>query len=598
MQKRILRNFIFTGKNILSKLVFIIKYNFSTLILFELFHKGLALFFIWPSIRYIFDILIKSLHIVYLNMDNFIKVLTNPMSIVLIILSVIILAFYAFFEFTSVIICFNKSIKYEKIGLFELFKISFENSIKLLYPKNILLFIFVILIIPLVNTVLISGFIGKIQIPEYILDYIKSDIILNIIYMIFLLIIYISVIRWIFSIHEITLNTENFKRARKESVNLIKGKIIRTIIYSLILSLVVAIIGYAIYHSGIIFIGIWTKYCTDMEFLKNVFINRCIAFEEYFRLILSIFIFILDIGFISATYYQYKGVNISKNNIKKEKKSISKIVFNLVLILLISYIESVAFSSHINGMFNTSFSFYTTAIAHRAGAEMAPENTLAAIEEASHAKADYAEIDVQETKDGELIVLHDSNFKRTTGVDKNVWDVNYNEVKTYDAGSFYYYGKGYYDEKFVGEKIPTLKEMIKYSKGKVKLLIEIKLNGHEKGDVVKKVVQLIKENNFENQCIVASMDKTILQKVKKLDENLLTCYFMAIAYGDFSKLNYVDIYGIESTFVNKTVVEKIHKMNKKIFVWTVNSDSLIEKMLDLNVDSIITDNPYLIESAI
>ncbi len=75
----------------------------------------------------------------------------------------------------------------------------------------------------------------------------------------------------------------------------------------------------------------------------------------------------------------------------------------------------------------------------------------------------------------------------------------------------------------------------------------------------KKVVQLIKENNFENQCIVASMDKTILQKVKKLDENLLTCYFMAIAYGDFSKLNYVDIYGIESTFVNKTVVEKFIK---------------------------------------
>ncbi|PBI09975.1 glycerophosphoryl diester phosphodiesterase membrane domain-containing protein [Clostridioides difficile] len=72
MQKRILRNFIFTGKNILSKLVFIIKYNFSTLILFELFHKGLALFFIWPSIRYIFDILINILHIVYINMDNFI----------------------------------------------------------------------------------------------------------------------------------------------------------------------------------------------------------------------------------------------------------------------------------------------------------------------------------------------------------------------------------------------------------------------------------------------------------------------------------------------------------------------------------------------
>lgn len=55
-------------------------------------------------------------------------------------------------------------------------------------------------------------------------------------------------------------------------------------------------------------------------------------------------------------------------------------------------------------------------------------------------------------------------------------------------GSFYYYGKGYYDEKFVGEKILIFKEMIKYFKGKVKLLIEIKFNGYEKGDVVKKVV--------------------------------------------------------------------------------------------------------------
>nr|WP_237775252.1 glycerophosphoryl diester phosphodiesterase membrane domain-containing protein [Clostridioides difficile] len=74
-----------------------IRYNFSTLILFELFYKGLALLLILPSIKYIFDNLLKSLNIFYLNMDNIIKILSNPISIVLIILSVIILAFYAFF---------------------------------------------------------------------------------------------------------------------------------------------------------------------------------------------------------------------------------------------------------------------------------------------------------------------------------------------------------------------------------------------------------------------------------------------------------------------------------------------------------------------
>ena len=133
---------------------------------------------------------------------------------------------------------------------------------------------------------------------------------------------------------------------------------------------------------------------------------------------------------------------------------------------------------------------------------------------------------------------------------------------------------------------------------KIKLIIEIKVHGHEKYDIEQQVIDLVKKYNIENQCIIASMNKNVLQNVKQIDPNIVTCYLTAVAYGDFYNWNYVDIYGIESTFVNKTVVEKIHKMNKKIFVWTVNSDSLIEKMLDLNVDSIITDNPYLIESAI
>ncbi|MDL0264622.1 glycerophosphoryl diester phosphodiesterase membrane domain-containing protein, partial [Clostridioides difficile] len=90
MTKRVLSNFTLTGKNILSKFIFMIRYNFSTLILFELFYKGLALLLILPSIKYIFDNLLKSLNIFYLNMDNIIKILSNPISIVLIILSVII----------------------------------------------------------------------------------------------------------------------------------------------------------------------------------------------------------------------------------------------------------------------------------------------------------------------------------------------------------------------------------------------------------------------------------------------------------------------------------------------------------------------------
>ncbi len=72
--------------------------------------------------------------------------------------------------------------------------------------------------------------------------------------------------------------------------------------------------------------------------------------------------------------------------------------------------------------------------AHRGGALMAPENTMSAMEYAVASMSDYAEIDVQETKDDILVLLHDNNLKRTTGLNANVWDMAYQEVAQLDAG--------------------------------------------------------------------------------------------------------------------------------------------------------------------
>lgn len=95
----------------------------------------------------------------------------------------------------------------------------------------------------------------------------------------------------------------------------------------------------------------------------------------------------------------------------------------------------------------------TQVIAHRAGAVFAPENTISALNIAIADGANTAEIDVQQLGDGTLIVLHDSNFKRTTGQNKAVWEVNYAQVKQYDAGVWF-------NNRFAGEPIPTLEEML------------------------------------------------------------------------------------------------------------------------------------------
>ena len=109
-------------------------------------------------------------------------------------------------------------------------------------------------------------------------------------------------------------------------------------------------------------------------------------------------------------------------------------------------------------------------VAHRAGAKVAPENTVAALEQAIRDGAPIAEIDVQQLSDGTLIVMHDSNFKRTTGEDICVWDAEADALKTLEVGSGF-------SAAYRGEQIPTLEEMLACARGRITLMIELKYTG-------------------------------------------------------------------------------------------------------------------------
>lgn len=82
----------------------------------------------------------------------------------------------------------------------------------------------------------------------------------------------------------------------------------------------------------------------------------------------------------------------------------------------------------------TASAEYISVSAHRGGAGKAPENTISALEYAIESMSDFAEIDVQETKDGEVVLMHDSNLKRTTGLNANIWTMTYEELQQLDAG--------------------------------------------------------------------------------------------------------------------------------------------------------------------
>ena len=205
--------------------------------------------------------------------------------------------------------------------------------------------------------------------------------------------------------------------------------------------------------------------------------------------------------------------------------------------------------------------------------------------------ADWVELDVQQTLDKQLVVLHDTNLKRTTGVNKNTWEATYDEIKDLDAGSFF-------DKSFNGERIPLLSTVIEYAKkNNLKLNIELKPTGNEI-DFEKEVIDLINKYNFKNNCVVTSQVYEVLENVKKYDNSIKTVYVMSLAYGNIIDLEYADSFSIEASSINKTLVNQIHGVGKEIYAWTVNTKENINKMININVDNIITDNITLAKNEI
>ena len=143
-------------------------------------------------------------------------------------------------------------------------------------------------------------------------------------------------------------------------------------------------------------------------------------------------------------------------------------------------------------------------VAHRAGAKVAPENTLAALKQAIRDGAPIAEIDVQQLSDGTLIVMHDSNFKRTAGEDVCVWDAEADVLSALEVGSAF-------SAAYRGEQIPTLEEMLACAGGRITLMIELKYTGQEQ-ELEENVLALLQEYDMMDECIIGSMNKGILQR--------------------------------------------------------------------------------------
>lgn len=223
-------------------------------------------------------------------------------------------------------------------------------------------------------------------------------------------------------------------------------------------------------------------------------------------------------------------------------------------------------------------------IAHRGAASVAPENTMASVRRAMVDGADWIEIDVQETADGEVVVIHDSDFMKLANVDLRVWDATMEQLAEIDVG-------GWFAPEFSGERVPLLSEVLAKVKGKSRLIIELKYYGHDQ-QLEQRVIDLVESAGMQNDTMIMSLEFAGIQKIRELRPDWKIGLLAAQAIGDLTRLD-ADFLAVNMAMARPERIRTAHAAGKELFVWTVNDALSMSQLMSLGVDGIITDDPRL-----
>lgn len=584
--------------NFLKNTYRLLSYNFLVLLRFEIIFKLLSTICFIPLVTNGFKLTMKLTGYAYLTIENIKGYIFNPITILVFLFAVIFLTVITIFDISTIILIFDASYHKKKITLKEAVKLSFNKCKRLFKFKNILVSFMLLFLIPILDVGIRTNVISTIHIPEFIKDYIANSYILSIIILLIYFVLAVLLKRWIFSIHYMILEDVDFKEARKKSSNLAKGNKFKDIVRIIVVELIITIIYLFVLFVGAFLIGLFKHALINFEVLQSIVITLTVLCMSVIFLYFSTLSNTIMYAVLTSCFYIHKNqkqekiLEIEYSNSTKNMHLIRRIFLLLILIALViggSFISNKYVKGEID--FNVKFDRKIEVTAHRGESTNHPENTMAAFKGAVEVGADWIELDVQQTKDKQIVVSHDSNLSRVTGVNKDIIDMTYNEISKLDAGSFF-------SEKYKGEKIPLLEDVIKFAKdNNIKLNIELKPTGKEV-DFEKQVVELIEKYDFKDRCVITSLTYKVLENTKKINPSIQTLYVMTIAVGDITQLKYADSFSVEATNANSELLDKVHKEGKKLFIWTVNTEENINNMIDLGVDNIITDNCSLCKELI
>ncbi|OYS18559.1 glycerophosphodiester phosphodiesterase [Lactobacillus taiwanensis] len=520
-----------------------------------------------PVFRYVTTGILKAGAIPFISYQNIIIIITTHTLVFLCLileLAILLLVIYGGF---ALILLGIREISQEKFTFRFLLKELIQTYKSVRISSVLLLALYFLLIVPFADIVYRTPLLAKIQIPEFILDFLMRNVWLASGLIIFYILAFVFGIRLILTLPIMIYQRKKTLVAMKESWKLTSHKQWLTILSRLVVLGISAGLILFVFYLLVYFCQLGLDHLSKALSFGFATFNLILvqAISEFVAIGISVISILIVIKPLDDFIVQTQVTSEKRKSIK---------IMDLCLITIFLLAAGVNNILYLKG---TEMQRPIT-ISHRGVSDKnGVQNTIPALKKTAKLHPDYVEIDLHETKDKQFVVMHDENLKKLAGIDKTPKDSTLNQLTKITL-----HEDGHH------AKIASFDQYLKAAaKLKQKLLIEVKTTPNDSPKMLerfnKKYSKLILKRNYQ----VQSLDYRVIEGLHQINPKLFVLYIQP--YNFTYPQSLADGYSMEYSTLNNDFIWQAQLQNKPVYAWTVNESNIMMKMMYENVNGIITD---------
>ena len=544
-------------------------------VLFLFFLIFMMVEYLWlPLNSWLAGLLLSQTGYLFISYNNIFAIITSsPLISLAFLVLIVINLLVAYFQICLLFIGARHLLYHEKRTLIEYSRKVFQQSFLLMkrlsFCKMAFIFFYVAMLFPFIRKILKIYYLNKIVIPDFIVTYLEDKywLVGLMIFASAWILLYVSV-RLMFALPKILFEKRTVREGVKYSLQKTKKQVL-FYAWNLLLIIIKTYLFFFLLLTPLLIGQIVIDNLTQKESLILGVIN---------------FVLIKNIHYMALTYFLVKFVSFltgEELEIMPRRKKDHLMRWGVmgcasIFFALEGYIYLEA------PVTNTPLVISHRGVSNKNGVQ----NTVQSLEKTAQLKPDLIEMDVQETKDGQFVMMHDANLKNLAGINANPQDLTLEELTALDISE-----NGY------RTKISSFDDYLnRANELHQRLLIEIKTSKKDSPQMMERFLEkygaTIKKYGHQMQ----SLDYHVIDKVLTYDSEI-PVYFI-LPYNSIFPKTKATGYTMEYSTLDEYFVTKLWYTEQKLYVWTINSSDALDKSLQLSVDGMITDDMEMLQETL